>query len=45
VFSEKIGEDILTAITLDASVNARSATGGTAPVRVREEIERAKQRP
>jgi argininosuccinate lyase len=45
VFSEKIGEDILSAITLDASVSARSATGGTSPVRVKEEIERAKQKP
>jgi argininosuccinate lyase len=41
-FSEKIEEDIFAAITLEASVNARHATGGTAPERVREEIERAK---
>jgi argininosuccinate lyase len=41
-FSEKIEEDIFAAITLEASVNARHAIGGTAPERVREEIERAK---
>jgi argininosuccinate lyase len=41
-FSEKIEEDIFAAITLEASVNARHATGGTAPERVMEEIERAK---
>ena len=41
-FSTAIGEDIRDAITLEASVNARSATGGTALERVREEIERAK---
>jgi argininosuccinate lyase len=41
-FSEKIEEDIYGAITLEASVNARCATGGTALERVKEEIERAK---
>ena len=41
-FSGMIDEDIADAITLEASVNARSATGGTALVRVKEEIERAK---
>ncbi|HMN03877.1 MAG TPA: argininosuccinate lyase [Geobacter anodireducens] len=41
-FSDKIGEDIFDAITLEASVNARAATGGTALERVRAEIERAK---
>jgi argininosuccinate lyase len=41
-FSEKIDADIFTAITLEASVNARNATGGTALERVREEIARAK---
>ncbi len=41
-FSEKVGEDIFTAITLEASVNARQATGGTALSKVKEEIERAK---
>jgi argininosuccinate lyase len=42
VFSGKIDEDIRAAITLEASVNARRARGGTAPERVEEEIERAK---
>jgi argininosuccinate lyase len=41
-FSEKIDADIFTAITLEASVNARTATGGTALERVKEEIARAK---
>lgn len=41
-FSEKIDEDIFDAITLEASVNARRATGGTALERVKEEIERVK---
>jgi len=42
VFSEKVEEDICVAITLEASVNARRATGGTALERVEAEIERAK---
>jgi argininosuccinate lyase len=42
VFSETIEEDIYDCITLEASVNARAATGGTALERVRDEIERAK---
>jgi argininosuccinate lyase len=42
LFSGMIGEDIGDFITLEASVNARSATGGTAPERVKEEIERVK---
>ncbi len=42
-FSDLIGDDIYTAITLEASVNARSATGGTALVRVKAEIERLKK--
>ena len=42
IFSMKIEADICDAITLEASVNARSATGGTALERVREEIERAR---
>ena len=42
IFSMKIEEDIFEAITLEASVNARSTTGGTALERVREEIARAK---
>ncbi|ABQ24447.1 argininosuccinate lyase [Geotalea uraniireducens] len=41
-FSDKIDEDIYDAITLEASVNARRATGGTALERVKAEIERAK---
>jgi len=41
-FSPAIGVDIREAITLEASVNARKATGGTALERVRDEIERAK---
>jgi argininosuccinate lyase len=42
VFSPEIGADIGESITLDASVNARRATGGTALERVRDEIERTK---
>jgi argininosuccinate lyase len=42
IFSDKIDEDIREAITLEASVNARRATGGTSLERVRAEIERAK---
>jgi len=41
-FSDKIGEDIYAAITLEASVNARRATGGTALERVKLEIDRIK---
>jgi argininosuccinate lyase len=41
-FSGEIDEDISAAITLEASVNARRATGGTAPEMVRAEIERIK---
>ncbi len=41
-FSEKIDDDIFDAITLEASVNARAATGGTALERVKAEIERVK---
>ncbi len=41
-FSDIIDTDIFTAITLEASVNARNATGGTALERVKEEIARAK---
>ncbi|HEU0265459.1 MAG TPA: argininosuccinate lyase, partial [Geobacterales bacterium] len=41
-FSPKINADIRDAITLEASVNARRATGGTALERVRAEIDRAK---
>ncbi len=39
LFSAKIDQDIFGCITLEASVNARSATGGTAEERVRAEIE------
>ena len=42
-FSDRFDADISEAITLEASVNARAATGGTAVARVREEIERAKE--
>ncbi|GFE57065.1 argininosuccinate lyase [Geobacter sp. AOG1] len=41
-FSAMIGEDIYDSITLEASVNARRATGGTALERVKAEIERVK---
>ena len=43
LFSYRFEEDIFAAITLDASVNARLATGGTATERVRAEIARAKE--
>ena len=43
LFSPRFQEDIFQAITLDASVNARKATGGTALVRVQAEIARAKE--
>jgi argininosuccinate lyase len=42
LFSMKIDQDIFAAITLEASVNARAATGGTARERVQAEIERIK---
>ena len=41
-FSERIESDIYDAITLEASVNARRATGGTALERVKAEIDRVK---
>jgi len=41
-FSPMIEADIFEAITLEASVNARKATGGTAMERVKAEIERLK---
>ncbi len=41
-FSTMIDEDIYDNITLEASVNARRATGGTAMERVRQEIARVK---
>jgi argininosuccinate lyase len=42
LFSMRIEDDIFASITLEASVNARKATGGTAEERVRAEIIRAK---
>jgi len=42
LFSMRIEDDIFASITLEASVNARKATGGTAEERVRAEIARAK---
>ncbi len=42
-FSHRIGADIYDAITLEASVNARRATGGTALERVKAEMERLKR--
>jgi argininosuccinate lyase len=43
LFSYLFEEDIFAAITVEASVNARLATGGTALERVRAEIARAKE--
>ncbi|TGU75033.1 argininosuccinate lyase [Geomonas terrae] len=43
IFSGRIEDDIFGAITLEASVNARKATGGTALERVKAEIARAKE--
>lgn len=43
LFSGRIEDDIFESITLEASVNARRATGGTALERVRAEIARAKE--
>jgi len=42
-FSDRFDADIADAITLEASVNARAAIGGTAAERVRAEIDRAKE--
>jgi argininosuccinate lyase len=42
-FSQKIETDIFAAITLEASVNARQATGGTARAAVEQELARARQ--
>jgi len=41
-FSDRIEGDIGAAITLEASVNARKSTGGTAQEKVQEEIGRIK---
>jgi len=43
LFSMRIEDDIFDSITLEASVNARKATGGTAQERVLAEIARAKE--
>ena len=43
ITSKKIEADIFDAVTLDASVNARQATGGTARAAVEREIARARQ--
>jgi argininosuccinate lyase len=43
LFSMKIENDIFDSITLEASVNARNATGGTSLERVKAEIARAKE--
>ena len=43
IFSGRIEDDIFESITLEASVNARRATGGTALERVKAEIARAKE--
>jgi argininosuccinate lyase len=43
LFSGRIDEDIFGCITVEASVNARKATGGTALERVKAEIARAKE--
>lgn len=42
-FSDRFDADIADAITLEASVNARAATGGTAAARVKSEIYRVKE--
>jgi argininosuccinate lyase len=42
-FSKKIEADIFAAVTLEASVNARQATGGTARVAVEREIARTRE--
>jgi argininosuccinate lyase len=42
-FSTKIDEDIYDYVTLEASVNARRATGGTAREAVQREIDRARR--
>jgi len=42
-FSPHIDADIYACVTLEASVNARAATGGTATSAVKKELERARQ--
>lgn len=39
----RFGEDVLEAATVESSVAARTSYGGTAPVRVREQLEKARQ--
>lgn len=41
---ERIDERVFDALSVDASVDARASYGGTAPVRVREQVAAAKQR-
>ncbi|MFY9314534.1 MAG: argininosuccinate lyase [Burkholderiales bacterium] len=43
-FSKKIGKDVLEALTLEGSVNARDHPGGTAPAQVRAAIAQARAR-
>jgi argininosuccinate lyase len=43
-FHPGIGEDVFEVLSLRGSLNARQVIGGTAPVRVREEIEAHRQR-
>lgn len=43
-FSEAFGDDITAAVTVEASVAARTSEGGTAPARVREALAVAKAR-
>jgi hypothetical protein len=40
----RIDERVYSVLTVDASVASRTSYGGTAPVRVREQVERAKKR-
>ena len=44
VFSEQIGEDIFSVLTLEGSVSARNHIGGTAPQQVRAAATRAQTR-
>ena len=41
---QRIDQDVFQALSVDASVAARASYGGTAPVRVREQVAAAKQR-
>ena len=43
-FSTLIGEDVYDALTLEATLSTKSATGGTAPARVREALRAARER-